>query len=65
VVVNTDEQVIRDAIYNEFKRIIVSCLHCWNDLPIFTPRDFHFTRTGVFPYSSEDDKLINAIIDKS
>jgi hypothetical protein len=51
IMTNTDEQIIRDAIYQEFKKIIVACLHCWNDLSIFTPKDYHFSRSGVFPYT--------------
>ena len=53
-----DENLIREAIYPNFKKIIVACLHCWNDLPIFTARDFNFSRSGIFPYSSEDDKAM-------
>lgn len=39
---NADEILIRETIYSDFKKIIVACLHCWNDLPIFTTRDFNF-----------------------
>ncbi len=53
----SDEQIMREAIYNDFKRIIASFMHCWNDLPIFSVRNFNFARSGIFPYSSEDDKL--------
>ncbi len=37
-----DESQMREMIYKDFKKIIVACLHCWNDLPIFTTRDFNF-----------------------
>lgn len=59
IIVNTDEQIIRDAIYSEFKKIIVSCLHCWNDMEGFIPREYHFSRSGVFPYTSQDDVAMN------
>jgi hypothetical protein len=39
---NNDENLVRETIYSDFKKIIVACLHCWNDLPIFTSRDFNF-----------------------
>lgn len=65
VTVVTDEQVIREAIYNDFKRIIVACLHCWNDLPIFAHKDFTFTRTGVFPYTNDDEKAMEKIMEFS
>jgi hypothetical protein len=61
---NNEEQVLRDAIYGEFKKIIVSLMHCWNDLPIFTTRDFNFTRSGIYPYSGEDDKAMNNTIER-
>jgi hypothetical protein len=61
---NNEENQIREAIYQDFKKIIVACLHCWNDLPIFTTRDFNFSRSGIFPFSSEDDKLVNQMIEK-
>jgi hypothetical protein len=54
---------MRDSIYTEFKKIIVSFVHCWNDLPIFTTRDFNLTRSGIFPYSSEDDKSMGQVIE--
>lgn len=34
-------------------------------MPIFTARDYYFTRSGLFPYTSEDEKLIANMIDKS
>jgi hypothetical protein len=37
-----DENLIRETIYSDFKKIIVASLHCWNDLPIFVTRDFNF-----------------------
>ena len=61
---NNDEQSLRDAIYTDFKKIIVSLMHCWNDLPIFTTRDFNFTRSGIYPYSAEDDKAMNQNIER-
>ena len=61
---NNDEQVLRDAIYGEFKKIIVSLMHCWNDLSIFTTRDFNFTRSGIYPYSGDDDKVMNQTIER-
>ncbi len=60
-----DENQIREAIYQNFKKIIVACLHCWNDLPIFTARDFNFQRSGIFPYSSDDDRQVSAMIDRT
>ena len=48
---NSEESLMRDAVYAEMKKIIVSFLHCWNNLPIFTPRDFNFSRTGLYPYN--------------
>lgn len=60
-----DENLIRDTIYSDFKKIIVACLHCWNDLPIFTTRDFNFQRSGIYPYTSDDEKTVNSMIEKS
>ena len=62
---SNEETLIRDAIYSEFKKIIVACLHCWNDLPIFTTRDFNFQRSGIYPYTNDDEKTVNSMIDKS
>ena len=59
---NTD---VKNSIYDKFPNIIVSCLYCWNDLPIFLARDYCFTRSGIFPYTTEDEKLIAAVIEKS
>ena len=59
---NTD---VKNSIYDKYPNIIVSCLYCWNDLPIFLCRDYAFTRSGIFPYTAEDEKLVAAIIDKS
>jgi hypothetical protein len=55
---------MRDSIYADFKKIIVSLMHCWNDLPIFVTRDFNFTRSGIYPSSIEDDKAMNATIER-
>ncbi len=60
-----ENQGIRDAIYLEFQNIIVSCLYCWNDLPIFTPKNYYFSRSGIFPYNMDDEKLLAAVIEKS
>lgn len=60
---NNDEQNVRDAILANLKKIIVSCLHCWNDLSIFTPREFYFSRSGVFPYFNSDETKMNEIIE--
>jgi hypothetical protein len=65
VFLNNDEHLIRETIHSEFKKIIVASLHCWNDLPIFVTRDFNFQRSGIYPYTAEDDKLVNAMIEKT
>jgi len=59
---NTD---VKNSIYEKFPNLIVSCLYCWNDLPIFLARDYAFTRSGIFPYVANDENLIAAMIDKS
>lgn len=43
----------------------MSCLHCWNDLPIFTAKNYYFSRSGIFPYNMDDEKLLATSIDKS
>jgi len=63
--VTHDNQAIRDPIFKEFQNIIVSCLYCWNSIPIFTAKDYIFSRSGIFPYNMEDEKLLSANIDKS
>jgi hypothetical protein len=64
-ITQSDEQLIRESIYGEFKKLITSVVHCWNDLPIFVPRDFHFLRSGVFPYTTADDLEMSQLIQKS
>ena len=64
IVIN-ERQEIKEAIYQEFQSIILSCLYCWNDLPIFIARDYLFSRSGVFPYTAEDEKLMAQIVDKA
>jgi hypothetical protein len=49
---------VKNSIYEKFPNIIVSCLYCWNELPIFLARDYHFARCGIYPYTNEDEKLI-------
>ena len=56
---------VRYSIYEKFPNIIVSCLYCWNDLPIFLARDYSFTRSGIYPYTIEDEKIVAALIEKS
>ena len=54
---------VKNAIYEKFPNIIVSCLYCWNELPIFLARDYNFARCGIYPYSNDDEKLISALVD--
>ena len=56
---------VRHSIFEKFPNIIVSSLYCWNDLPIFLARDYSFTRSGIYPYTIEDEKNVAAIIEKS
>ena len=56
---------VKKSIYEKFPNIIVSCLYCWNDLPIFLARDYSFTRSGIYPYTIEDEKIIAALIERS
>jgi hypothetical protein len=44
---------------------LVSVLHGWNDLNIFLAREYFFMRSGVFPYTSEDEKAVATMIEKS
>jgi hypothetical protein len=61
---NNEENALRDSIYADFKKIIVSLMHCWNDLhEIFVTRDFNFTRSGIYPYTIDDEKDMNGKID--
>ncbi|CDW85800.1 n-terminal domain-containing protein [Stylonychia lemnae] len=63
--VTNENTAIREPIYKEFQNIIVSCLYCWNNLPIFTAKDYLFSRSGIFPYNMEDEKLLSSSIEKS
>lgn len=33
-------------------------------MPIYTPKDYYFSRSGIFPYSTDDEKLLSGIIEK-
>ena len=50
---------IKKKIHENLSTIMVSCIHCWNDLPIFNWSEYHFTRHGMFAYCPEDNKRIN------
>mmetsp|Transcript_39177 Transcript_39177/g.37563 ORF Transcript_39177/g.37563 Transcript_39177/m.37563 type:complete len:152 (-) Transcript_39177:1959-2414(-) len=54
----------QNSIFEKFSNIIVSCLYCWNDLPIFLPRDYCFSRGGMYAYTSQDEKLIAQMVEK-
>ncbi len=56
---------VKNSIYEKFPNIIVSCLYCWNYLPIFLARDYNFARCGMYPYTQDDEKILGAMIEKS
>jgi|TARA_B110001450_G_C17564337_1_gene458124 hypothetical protein len=49
---------IKKMINDKLPSIFVSCIHCWNHLPLFNWQDYHFTRHGMFAYSPEDNRKI-------
>jgi hypothetical protein len=52
-------KVVKEAIFNEMKNIIVSCINIWNDSDLYRVRNYFFTRMGVFPYHRDDDKRMD------
>lgn len=52
------------SIFKKFKDIIVSCIYCWDQLAIYIPKDYSFTRSGVTPYKEIDETLMIAMIEE-
>lgn len=61
---NNSGEELKLAIYNKLDKILVSCLNCWGELPIFLYKDYFLMRSGVLPYSIEDDKEISIKLEK-
>lgn len=47
---------VKNSIFMLFSTIIVSCISCMDDLPIYLAKDYNFKRYGVYPYTSADEK---------
>lgn len=61
---NSGEE-LKSAIYAKIPQILVSCLQCWNELPIFLPKEFFLMRSGILPYTNDDDRQISLMVEKS
>jgi len=49
---------IRKQIYEKLPQVFVSCIYCWNHVPLFNWNDYHFTRHGMFAYNHEDTRRV-------
>lgn len=56
---------VKGVIHERLRDVIVSCIYTWNQLPFLSMTDYHFTRYGMFAYSSEDTKKIMDEIKKN
>lgn len=46
-------------IHKMLEQVFVSCMYCWNHMPMFQFNNYQFTRNGIFAYTQEDNKRIN------
>jgi hypothetical protein len=49
---------VKAMIYEKIQHVFISCIFCWNHVELLNWNDYHFTRSGMFPYTQEDNRRI-------
>lgn len=52
---NTSGEELKQAIYAKLDRILVSCINCWGELNIFLNKEYFLMRSGILPYTNNDE----------